>query len=353
MLAANVARGLLTGLMTMAVAGGATQLWTIYAFSVLIGTASGFAVPAENSIVPQLVRDGDLQAGNSVIMGLTQLAGFVGPSVAGAVIGHYADSLTGVAVAYAVDAITFVVSAMALLAMRGVRRPSGDPSQSLLAATTDGVRHLWHDRSLRALFAVLLAVNLLLIGPLMVGIPQLADQRLRLGAPAFGILMSAFAIGNLVGYLLAGATRRPGGAALRRIVIGLVAAFGVGIGSLGLSGSTLGDALVLAALGLGNGFMAVLLITWMQTRTPATMVGRMMSLMTLASTGLVPASEAIAGVIGAHNLTLLFVAPGVAVVLMALGLRYMPALRSVGDELGSDPGAREAAVSAAGPGTRQ
>jgi len=48
------------------------------------------------------------------------------------------------------------------------------------------------------MFLVLTAVNFLLIGPLLVGIPVLADQRLPEGAVAFGLLMSAFAGGSLV-----------------------------------------------------------------------------------------------------------------------------------------------------------
>ncbi len=53
------------------------------------------------------------------------------------------------------------------------------------------------------MFLVISAANFLLIGPLLVGIPVLADQRLPEGAVAFGLLMSAYAGGNLVGYLLA------------------------------------------------------------------------------------------------------------------------------------------------------
>ncbi len=335
MLVANVVRGLLAAMMAAAVAGSPVQLWMVYAFSVLVGIASGFAVPAENSIVPQLVRAQDLQAGNSVIMGLTQLAGFVGPSVAGVVIGHYTHSLTGVAVAYTLDAAAFAVSAAALAAMRGVRRPTADTSENLLAATASGLRFLWGDGVLRTLFAVLLAVNLLLMGPLMVGIPQLAHERLPEGAAAFGILMSAFAVGNLAGYLVAGALPRPDGRRLRQVVIALVVAFGGGIGSLGVVPSTWVDAGVLATLGLGNGFMAVLMVTWIQARTPSAMVGRMMSLMTLASTGLVPASEALAGVVGARSLTMLFVAPGVVVLILGVGLAFHPSLTALGAGLGT------------------
>ena len=58
----------------------------IYLFGLSFGIVAGFAIPAENSIVPMLVDEQDLQAGNSVMMGIIQLAGFVGPTLAGILI---------------------------------------------------------------------------------------------------------------------------------------------------------------------------------------------------------------------------------------------------------------------------
>ena len=332
----NIVRGSLTALLAVVVLTGAVQLWMVFVFSALFGIAAGFAVPAETSMVPQLVRGRDLQAGNSVIMGLTQLAGFVGPSAAGILIGHFAGSMTGVAVAFAVDAATFAVSVATLSLMTGLTPPVPDAeAETVLAATLAGVRYLWRDRVLRAMFAILLLVNLLLMGPLMVGIPLLAHQRLPEGATAFGMLMAAFAIGNLAGYAIAGGLPRPGARRMRLIIIGLVAAFGIGIAVVGLLSSTWVDAVVLCMLGLGNGFMAVVLITWMQARTPASMVGRMMSLMMLATTGLVPLSVGLAGIVSRQSLTTVFVAPGAVVLALALGLAFLPALRLLGQELGA------------------
>ena len=62
---------------------------------------------------------------------------------------------------------------------------------------------------MRFIFTVIMVVNFLLIGPIMVGIPVLANQRLPEGATAFGLLMSAFAGGSLLGYLIAGSLPAP------------------------------------------------------------------------------------------------------------------------------------------------
>jgi MFS family permease len=345
MLIANVIRFFLTALMAVVVFSGMVQVWMIYTFALLFGTVAGFAIPAEQSIVPMLVDEGDLQAGNSIIMGITQLSGFVGPTIAGIIIGRFAEAFTGVGLAFAFDAFTFVVSAVTLqmIRVKTVTAPAKtaprrtrelrQAKESVWASIRAGIRYLWTDKPLRFIFTILMAVNFLLIGPIMVGIPVLADQRLPEGATAFGLLMSAFAGGNLLGYLAAGSLPRPDGAKLRLIMIALFAAFGIVIGSLGVIASTWIDFVLLFLLGLGNGFMAVLLMTWMQTRTPREMLGRMMALLMLSSTGLMPISQAVSGVISKWNLTMLFTIPGALVLLLTVWMAFHPDLKGFSESL--------------------
>ena len=111
MLVADIVRGVLTAAMAAAVLTGTVQMWMVYGFALGFGLVAGFAVPAENSIVPTLVRRDDLQAGNGVIMGATQLTSFVGPTLAGAVIAGYSSSTLGIGLAFGIDTVTFAVSA--------------------------------------------------------------------------------------------------------------------------------------------------------------------------------------------------------------------------------------------------
>src|SRR5215207_7807712 len=123
--------------------------------------------------------------------------------------------------------------------------------ESVWASIQAGIRYLWTNKPLRFIFMILMAINFLLIGPIMVGIPVLADQRLPEGATAFGLLMSAFAGGNLLGYLIAGSLPRPDGTKLRLLMIALFAGFGIVIGSLGVITSTWVDVLLLLLLSMG------------------------------------------------------------------------------------------------------
>jgi len=329
MLASDIVRFVLVSLMTMVVLTGTVQLWMMYAFSLAFGLVAGFAVPAGNSIVPMLIKDKDLQAGNSMVMGVGQLVGFVGPVVAGILIGKFSESLLGIGLAFGFDAATYAISALMLGLMGSGKRPfSTTPvkSESVLAEIKAGLTYLWHDEALRLMFIVIAAINFLFVGPILVGIPVLADQRLPEGALAFGMLMSGFAGGNLVGFVLAAALPRPSGKNIRLLLIALLTSFGITMGLMGYLNSTWIDLGLMALLGFGNGYMTIILFTSIQTRTPKTMLGRIMSLLMLSSTGLVPISQALSGAIITTNLTLLFTITGASIVFVAFWTAFQPGL---------------------------
>ncbi len=336
MLVSDLVRLLLTAAMAFVVFTGTVQLWMLYAFGLGFGLVSGFAIPASNSIVPMLVGNEDLQAGNSIMMSATQLIGFVGPTVAGILIGRYASSFLGIGLAFGIDSVSFAISAACLWLMRGGRRISSAnaaPREAVGASILVGMKYLWHDQALRLMFLVLAGMNLLFTGPLMVGIPVLASQRLPEGATAFGLLMSAFAGGNLIGYLLAGALPRPSGETMRLFVVGVLTGFALVLGGYGFIRSTWVDFGLTLALGVANGYLAILLITWMQARAPKEMLGRIMSIIMLAGTGLVPISQAVAGAVSKGSLTLLFASAGVLELLLTIWVVFQPGLKAFSEGL--------------------
>ncbi len=336
MLISDVIRFVLTALMTVVVLNGAVQMWMLYAFGLGFGLVAGFAIPAENSIVPMLVEEEDLQAGNSVIMGVSQLVGFIGPTVAGILIAGFSKSPLGIGLAFGIDAFSFAVSAICLWAMRLAKtQVSGESSgkESLWKAILAGIQFLVGDKPLWLMFLVITALNFLFVGPLLVGIPVLADQRLPEGAIAFGLLMSAYAGGNLTGYLLSGALPRPTGKAMTFFLLGLLAAFGLVLGAFGFIRNTWIDFGLMLLLGVGNGYISITLFTWMQLRTPKVMLGRMMSMMMLSNTGLVPVSQAISGAVSKWSLTMLFAGAGALILLVTLVTAFQPQLRVFSDSM--------------------
>jgi hypothetical protein len=78
-----------------------------------------------------------------------------------------------------------------------------------------------------------------------------------------------------------------------------------------------------------NGYVNILFITWLQTRTPPEMLGRMTSLLMFAVVGLNPVSTSLAGVALAIDPTALFVVAGAIETLLVVLTALNPAIRSV------------------------
>jgi MFS family permease len=343
MLISDVVRFVLTALMAVVVFTGTVQMWMLYAFGLGFGLVAGFAIPAGNSIVPMLVAEQDLQAGNSVMMGVSQVVGFIGPTIAGILIGRFSKSPLGIGLAFALDAFSFAVSAITLWIMRGggKRQAAAGSSEkeTVWASILAGVKYLWDDKPLRLVFLVIMALNFLFVGPLLVGIPVLANQRLPEGAVAFGLLISAYSGGNLAGYLLSGVLPRPSGNAMRIFLIALMVVFGLVLGAFGFLRSTWVDFALMLMLGLGNGYISITLFTWMQLRTPKAMLGRMMSMMMLSNTGLVPISQAISGAVSRLSLTWLFAGAGILILLVTVWAAPQPELKVFSESMMAAKGA--------------
>jgi MFS family permease len=328
-----------TALSAALVFSGLMQIWMLYVLSLVNGLVSGFVIPAADTIVPFLVPEQDLQAGNSIIIGSQQLAGFVGPALAGVVIGAYSKSIFGIGIAFTVDALSFAISAIALWVMRSGRKQtteSAEARETIWSSIRAAAVYVWNHTGLRFMFITMAAINFLFVGPLVVGIPVLANQRLPEGAAAFGFLMSAYAGGNLAGFVLGGMLPKPSGRGLSIFLIGLFVAFGAALISFGWITLTWVDFVLMLLLGVGNGYIGLVIFTWIQQRTPREMLGRVMSMVGLASLGLIPLSQALSGAISRWNLTGLFAVSGGLILLTALWAAFQPALKSLSSEMAGD-----------------
>jgi hypothetical protein len=83
-------------------------------------------------------------------------------------------------------------------------------------------------------------------------------------------------------------------------------------------------------LGGGNGYLGILLFTFLQTNTPKEMIGRVMSLALFANLGLVPVSQALSGVLLKLSINGVFIGAGVLMMLIAGGMLLTPDLKIIG-----------------------
>jgi len=326
MLMSDVARFVLAGVLAVTVLTGTVQLWMVYVLALSFGVVSGFFMPAAEASLPRLLRSEQLEGGNALIMGIGQIAAFVGPALAGTLIalfgmsqvaGHQAGSLTGVGVAFAVDALSFAVSAVTIALMGALPALGAGAGGHALGAVAEGLRFTLSRPAFRWLVALIAFANLFLVGPLLVGIPVLAQTRFSQGAAAFGFLISAYGIGNLGGMFVVAAAPRPSPRVFAFVVVGLFVGFGLVIGALAFITSVWMGVVLLAVLGVGNGYVAIVMMTAVQRTTPPAMLGRVMSLVMLAMLGVTPLSQAAAGAIVGLGPAVLFVGCGAGMLAVA------------------------------------
>ncbi|MBK9746727.1 MAG: MFS transporter [Chloroflexi bacterium] len=341
MLVTNAARLVLVGVLAALTLSDAIQLWMLYGFALLFGLADAFYFPGQSSIVPQILDKDQLQSGNTIVQGTAQLSLFLGPVLAGgliALVGGTASasadalpSMIGIGVAFGIDALSFLASVGALWLMRPRRAVELDADQrSVIQSIAVGMRYLWQNEALRFILILIVASNFFIMGPMMIGIPVLAKTTLAEGAAAYGIVMSAFGGGALVGIILSGVLPRLKPARMGTILLTIQALMGVALALLPLSTATAYAAVMALLMGAVNGYVNISFFTWLQKRVPEYLMGRVMSVIMFASVGLTPVSTALAGVLIDWNLTAVFIGGGILMALVTLLSLTSRAVRDMG-----------------------
>ena len=317
MLGSNIVRAIVTIAITAVVLADVTRLWHLYILALIFGVVDGFFVPAYMSVVPRLVTDELLPAGNALLRGTARFMGLVGPAMAGLVI-----SQQSLGMAFAIDAGTFVCATATVWLMKPQRADTDAEAETKRAASlssaglkglfksiADGLRYAWNQPLIRALFFFLAAIEFSFVGPSSVGLASLAKTRFEAeGAAALGWMLSAFGGGMLVGMLVAGSIK-----VVRRrglLAIGGTFVLGLGLTLVGVAPHVVWACITLAFVGLGGGLGNIMILALIQSKTDKQMLGRVMGLLLFAASVLEPLSYALAGLAADVNLTILFVVGG-------------------------------------------
>jgi len=319
MLYSNAIRAVLVGIIAFLVVTEQAQLWQLYVMAGIFGVVDALFYPAMSAILPMLVDEETLPPANALMQGSQQFAGLIGPALAGAVV-----ALIQTGPAFVFDAISFAIAAIALFFVVGGRRVAkpaesgtSEAAPSVLATIRAGFAYAWSDPAVRSLVLLSAAFNFAFTGPLSVGIPFMADHTLGGGSATFGILLSGFGAGALVGAVAAGSISRV--PRLGTIVLLIAIGLGIGLGLLGVAPNVATAFGLTVAMGLGIGFINVHVVSWLQGRTAPEMRGRVMSMVMLGSIGLAPVSYALVGaIVDLGPIPLMFGVAGAIVVVASL-----------------------------------
>jgi MFS family permease len=294
-------------------------IWPVFPLAALVGCAGAFTNPARQSMLPLLVERHQLQ--NGVIfgtMGFMATLQFLGPTVAGLV----AD-WRGLTPAFGLEVA--LLTGGAVLFSR-IRAPQPPPTgATVLADLVDGLRHAAQEPPIRGLLLLGTVIGVVFIGPFSVTVPLQVPDVLGAGDKWVGLLWGCFGAGVFAGSLTL--TLRP--LPRRGLAVCLTILLG-GFTQLlyGLSEVLLLSAALQVLSGLNASVFMNYVVTLLQEHTEPRLMGRVMSMYSLAFFASMPLGYAQAGIV-----TRLFgpqttlVASGLAA--MTIGAAAVALLRSV------------------------
>ncbi len=199
------------GLLPLLLVQTADRVWIVYLVAFVESCLEQFFVPAQNALLPSLVEEARLVQANSLNSLSRNFARLVGPALGGLIAALF--GLNGIVL---VDAASFVVACILIALIIVASKPSQSAGTETLlpvagAETTSG---LWHElidglrviRSERILWVLLTMFSITMLGEGVFGVlyPIFVYRVLHGGALQIGQLMSAQAVGGLIGGVVVG-----------------------------------------------------------------------------------------------------------------------------------------------------
>jgi MFS family permease len=275
------------GLAALIYAGG-LSFELLLAYGVVMGALQAFAVPARDSILPQVVS-GPLARAVALATSLqfaSQMVGIVAAT--------FADTI-GAVILLCLQA---VVVALGALIVQAVHVPpvahAGVPSSGRLQAMLAGLRAARRDQRIWPVLCLMLAIGVFYGGTFVVVIPIAVRDVYGRSADGIGLTNFAFWIGTIAtSFAAAGLAAR-----IRRPGIAVLCAATYGVCVLVLLGTLPRWPLMLVACfawGLGAGVTMTQGRTIVQTLAPPDMRGRMLALYQLGFLGGTPIGALLMG----------------------------------------------------------
>jgi MFS family permease len=241
----------------------------VYALAIGAAIATTPFRPAQAAMTPALAQSPrELTAANAVASTIESLAVFVGPAIAGLLLG-----VTSTGTVFLVNVGLVVLSGLFVirLPVSRPRRERETEASTIASEVLMGFRTIAREPSLRLLIGLFTAQTFV-AGALAVYVVVVAIDLLELGDAGVGYLNSALGAGAILGGVLAlGLTgaRRLSPAFMFGVVL-----WGAPLILLGIIPTTVAALLLLALIGLGNSFVDVATFTLVQRAVPDHILAR-------------------------------------------------------------------------------
>lgn len=246
-------------------------IWVVYGILMLFGASRAIAAPAAGSILPQLLEPRQFANANTWLTSAMQLATVTGPILGGGLI--YLSG--GAASSYLLAAILQFTFAGLLTTLPTVAPPKG--ARRSLGDMFAGFAFMWRTPVFMA--AITLDMFAVLLGGAVALMPIFAKDILGVGPGGLGLMRAAMGVGAIISLALI--SRMPPWQKPGRVLLLVVAGFGVATIGFGLSTSLVLSLGCLCMLGATDSISMVIRQTLMQAITPDHLRGRVASVNSL------------------------------------------------------------------------
>lgn len=287
---------------------GNDSISAIYLLTAGGAAVAAFELPAQQSLVPNLVPRKDLTNAVSLNTLQWQIATILGPAVAGVLVGVYSLSLV-----YAISTLTFAALIWTVLLIRyrgeGAARSAGVGWKALVEGLkfTYGSRLIWSTMLLDFFATFFSSARTML--------PIVADEVLGVGVQGYGLLATAQPVGSVIAGTILSLRRdiyRQG-----LVLLLSVALYGVATALFGVSTIYALSYTLFALTGVGDTVSTVIRGTIRQLMTPDNLRGRMTGINMIFFMGGPQLGELEAGIVAAlFGVPFAIVSGGVATVLL-------------------------------------
>jgi MFS family permease len=266
-------------------ATGVVAPWMVFVAVFAIGTVNAVDNPARQSFVIEMVGPDRLVNAVSLNSVIVQMARIVGPALAGLLIAGF-----GVVPCFAINALTFVAMIVALWGMDPGRLRPEPVAPREPGAIRAGLRYVLRTPELAVPLALMALVGTLGFN-FQVVLPLLAKFSFGGGASTYAVMVSAMAVGSIVGALVNGHHGRTG----PRLIAGGALAFGIaGLLAAAMPSLALEIPMLIVLGGAAVTFAATINST-LQLAVAPKMRGRVMALYSVVFLGSTPIGGPLTG----------------------------------------------------------